>query len=147
LVVVDDRSRDRTPAIIAELAEQTEQAAASGGRMRAVTVTTLPEGWGGQNHALRQGVAASDGEWICFSDADCRFDSPRTLSIAAREAAARGADLLSILPRMEAPTLWERCYLPICCMVFMMRLRIGQVNDAASPAAYANGAFLLIRRR
>jgi ABC-type multidrug transport system fused ATPase/permease subunit len=47
---------------------------------------------------------------------------------------------------MEAPTLWERCYLPICCMVFMLRLRIGEVNRSDRPAAYANGAFMLIRR-
>jgi len=140
LTVVNDRSRDRTGEILAGLERE------FAGRLRVVTVDVLPEGWGGQNHALRQGVAASDGDWLCFTDADCRLDSARTLSIAAREAAASGADLLSILPRMEAPTLWERCYLPICCLVFMMRLRIAEVNRADSPAAYANGAFMLVRR-
>jgi chlorobactene glucosyltransferase len=140
LTVVNDRSRDRTGEILAGLCGE------FAGRLRVITVDVLPDGWGGQNHALRQGVAASGGDWLCFTDADCRLDSVRTLTIAAREAAASGADLLSILPRMEAPTLWERCYLPLCCLVFMMRLRIGEVNRAESPAAYANGAFMLVRR-
>ena len=141
LVVVNDRSGDRTAEILARISRE------FAGRLRVITVEVLPEGWGGQNHALRQGVAASDGDWLCFTDADCRFDSPRTLTIAAREAALTGADLLSILPRMEAPTLWERCYLPLCCLVFMMRLRIGEVNRVDRPAAYANGAFMLVRRQ
>jgi chlorobactene glucosyltransferase len=140
LVVVNDRSADRTLPILEGLRREFD------GRMSVLTIQNLPEGWGGQNHALRQGVLESSGDWLWFTDADCRFESKRSLSIALREADAHGADLLSILPRMEAPTLWEKIYLPLCCLVFMMRLRIGEVNQPERPAAYANGAFMLVRR-
>lgn len=140
LVVVNDRSTDRTPAILEALRRDFE------GRLKVLTIERLPEGWGGQNHALRQGVHASAGEWLCFTDADCQWDCPRTLSIAAREAQMHSADLLTLLPRMDAPTAWEKVYIPVCSLVFMMRLRIPDVNRSDRPAAYANGAFLMVRR-
>lgn len=138
VVVVDDRSTDRTPAILQRLAAE------SGGRLQAITVTQLPAGWGGQNHALCTGVRAAKGEWLCFTDADCRFLSPDTVSTALHEAAS--LDLLSVLPRLEMPTAWERLHTPLCCAVLLTGLRLGEVNDPASRAAYANGAFILVRR-
>ncbi|HLL54748.1 MAG TPA: glycosyltransferase [Myxococcaceae bacterium] len=140
LVVVNDRSTDATPTILERLRHE------FAGRLTVLTIETLPEGWGGQNNAIRQGVKASRGEWLCFTDADCRWDSPKTLSTAFRDAQAHGADLFTLFPRMDAPTLWEKVYLPVCCLAFMMRLRIGDVNRADRPAAYANGAFMLVRR-
>jgi chlorobactene glucosyltransferase len=140
LVVVNDRSTDRTPAILDRLRREFQ------GRLKVLTIESLPEGWGGQNNALQQGARASTGEWLCFTDADCQWDCPRTLSIAAREAQAHGADLLTLLPRMDAPTVWEKIYIPVCSLVFMMRLRIPDANRPDQPAAYANGAFLMVRR-
>ncbi len=141
LIVVDDRSSDATPELLAGLARELP------GRLRVLTVEQLPDGWGGQSHALHQGVAVSSGEWLCFTDADCRFVSPRALTVAREEARRAGAELLSLLPRMEAPTRWERVTLPLCSFVIVTQLGIARVNDPHHPAAYANGAFLLIRRR
>lgn len=140
LVVVDDRSSDGTPRILERLRAELA------GRLQVLTIEQLPEGWGGQNHALQRGVEASSGEWLCFTDADCRFDSERTLSLAWEEARRNGVELLSILPRMEAPTLWEKAYLPLCSFVLLVQLQIVEVNDPLRPAGYANGAFILIRR-
>ncbi len=140
LVVVNDRSTDDTLPILERLARE------YGEPLRVLTIRQLPEGWGGQNHAISQGVQVARCEWLLFTDADCKLDAPDTVRTAYVEATARGADFLSIVPRMEAPTLWEQVYLPLCCLVFMMRLRIGEVNRAGSPAAYANGAFMLVRR-
>ena len=140
LVVVNDRSTDDTLPILERLAGE------YGERLRVLTIRQLPEGWGGQNHAISQGVQVARGEWLLFTDADCKLDAPDTVRTAYAEAATRGADMLSIVPRMEAPTFWEQVYLPLCCLVFMMRLRIGEVNRPGSAAAYANGAFMLVRR-
>lgn len=140
LVVVNDRSTDGTLSILERLARE------YGERLRVLTIHQLPEGWGGQNHAISQGVQVARGEWLLFTDADCKLDAPDTVRAAYAEATTRGADLLSIVPRMDAPTLWEQVYLPLCCLVFMMRLRIAEVNRPGSPAAYANGAFMLVRR-
>ncbi len=140
LVVVNDRSTDDTLPILERLARE------YGERLRVLTIRQLPDGWGGQNHAISQGVQVARGEWLLFTDADCKLDAPDTVSTAYAEAEARRADILSIVPRMEAPTFWEQVYLPLCCLVFMMRLRIGEVNQEDSSAAYANGAFMLVRR-
>lgn len=140
LVFVDDRSSDRSPEILAELEAELAP------RLRVLRVDALPSGWGGQTHGLHRGVEVSTGEWICFTDADCRFDSARALSIALADAEEHDAEFLSIIPRLEAPSVWERSYLPLCSFVLVTGLEIGKVNDPAHPAGYANGAFILIRR-
>jgi cellulose synthase/poly-beta-1,6-N-acetylglucosamine synthase-like glycosyltransferase len=139
LIVVDDRSSDRTPELLQRLARELPA-------LKVLRIEVLPEGWGGQNHALRKGVDASTGEWLCFTDADCIWRSPRTLSIAAREASGSGAQLLSLLPQLDNPSPWEQLAAPLCIAVFMLRLKLGEVNAPEKPAAYANGAFLYIRR-
>ena len=141
LVFVDDRSSDRSREILASLEAEFAP------KLRVINVDELPPGWGGQTHGLHRGVGASKSEWICFTDADCRFESPQTLAIALADAEAHGADLLSVLPLLEAPTLWEQAYLPLCGFVLGTALEIGKVNDPSHRAAYANGAFLLIRRQ
>src|SRR5574341_457795 len=65
VILVDDRSRDGT-------AEVAAQVAAAQGRdnLRIVAGTEPPPGWRGKLWALEQGVAAGTGEWILFLDAD-----------------------------------------------------------------------------
>lgn len=138
VVVVDDRSADRTPDILRRLAAEFPA------RLSVLTVTRLPDGWGGQNHALCTGVRAAKGDWLLFTDADCRFLSPDTVSTALREAAA--LDLLSVLPRLDLPTAWERLHTPPCALALLAGLRPDLSNVPSSPAAYANGAFILVRR-
>ena len=63
IIVVDDRSTDETPQILAELAEEDA-------RLQIIHGAELPPGWAGKPHALVQGAAAAQGEWLCFMDAD-----------------------------------------------------------------------------
>ncbi len=135
VVVVDDRSADGTGAILDRLAAEFP------GKLKVVHVTSLPEGWGGQNHALSRGVEAATGSWILFTDADCDFVSTRALPGAAAEAARSGAELLSVLPRLELPTWRERIVDPPCAIALLLGLGVGDPDSA-----YANGAFLYIRR-
>lgn len=140
LIVIDDRSRDRTPAILSRLQQQ------FGDRLRVITVDQCPDGWFGKSHAMHVGVAASTGEWLLFSDADCRQNSSHTLSIAMQEARAQGTDFLSIIPMLETRTLWERILQPACSLVLIIRFLPERVNDPKKRIAYANGAFMLMRR-
>ena len=140
LIVVDDRSKDRTPAILQRLAED------AGSQLRLVTVKTLSVGWFGKNNAMREGVARSCGEWLLFTDADCRQTSRKTLSTAMHEALAEEADFLSITPVLETRTVWERIIQPVCSMALMMWFLPHRVNKRKTKTAYANGAFMLMRR-
>ncbi|MHC4235131.1 MAG: glycosyltransferase family 2 protein, partial [Planctomycetota bacterium] len=141
VVVVDDRSTDATPAILRRLESRYN------GKLRLVTVQRLRDGWFGKNNAMREGVAVAKGQWLCFADADCRQTSRRTLSMALSEAVTQGTDFLSVLPVLETRTFWERIIQPVCAAVLIFWFRPDRVNDPKSSAAYANGAFMLIKRQ
>jgi chlorobactene glucosyltransferase len=140
LIVVNDRSTDRTGAILGDLAAQ------ANGKLQVLTVETVREGWFGKSNAMREGVALADGEWLCFADADCRQTSARTLSVAVCEATENGLDFLSVLPVLETHGFWERLLQPVCAAILMIWFHPQRVNDPRSRTAYANGAFMLMKR-
>jgi len=141
LIAIDDRSQDRTPAILARLQRQ------FGDRLRVVTVRECLDGWFGKNHAMHVGVAESRGDWLLFTDADCRQTSRHTLSIAMQEARTHQTDFLSIIPVLERRALWERILQPACSLLLIIRFLPERVNDPRKRIAYANGAFMLMSRR
>ncbi len=140
LIVVDDRSADETPAILRRLEDEAP------GRLRVVTVTRMREGWFGKNNAMREGVAVSTGDWLLFTDADCRQISRKTISVAMREALHHDADFLSVTPILETHTAWERIIQPVCALVLIVWFLPEKVNNPDKSVAYANGAFMLMRR-
>jgi cellulose synthase/poly-beta-1,6-N-acetylglucosamine synthase-like glycosyltransferase len=144
LLVINDRSTDRTGEILDRLAA--EYGARANGRLRAIHVTELRDGWFGKNNAMREGVEQASGEWLCFSDADCRQTSNRTLSMAMRQALEKGIDFLSVLPVLETHGVWERIIQPVCGAIMVFWFPPRKVNDPRASAAYANGAFMLISR-
>lgn len=140
VIAIDDRSRDATPRILERLARE------SNGKLTVLTISDLPPGWFGKNHAMHRGVQQAGGDWLLFTDADCRFASPRTLSMAMQEAMHSEADFLCLTPVLEAPSTWERIIQPVCTMVLILWFLPHRVNDPRRPTAYANGAFMLLRR-
>ena len=141
LIVVNDRSTDRTGEILERL-----KAEIGNGRMQVVHIDRLPEGWFGKNHAMHRGVELATGEWLCFGDADCRQTSTKTFSMAMRHAIEWNIDFLSILPGLETQSFWERVIQPVCGALMVFWFHPRKVNDPRDPAAYANGAFMLMRR-
>ncbi len=139
VTVIDDRSTDRT-------AEFAQGLARRDARLHVMHVDQLPEGWCGKCHAMWKGVATTDSPWIVLTDADCRQLSPRTLSVAMRYATDTGADMLSVLPVLDMRSFWENVVQPVCGGVMMIWFQPDKVNDPAKPNAYANGAFILMKR-
>ena len=139
MIVCDDRSVDGTGDIV-------ERVAAEDPRVRLVRIQDLPEGWCGKNNAMNTGIRRARGEWICMIDADCRQTSDRTLSVAVQHAFDSGADMLSVLPILEMNGFWENVVQPVCGGVMMIWFHPDKVNDPDKPNAYANGAFMMIRR-
>ncbi|MGE0481827.1 MAG: glycosyltransferase family 2 protein [Phycisphaerae bacterium] len=139
LIAINDRSHDATGAILDELAARDR-------RLHAIHVRELPAGWFGKNNAMRTGIAQAAGDWLCFTDADCQFDSPRLLTAAARFAQRERVDFLSVLPRLEAGTFWEKVVQPVAGGIMVYWTPPQKVNSPASPVAYANGAFMLMSR-
>jgi len=139
LIAINDRSTDRTGQIL-------DRVAAEEKRLIPVHVKELREGWFGKNNAMREGYARADGEWLCFIDADCRQTSTRTLTVAVRYAMENDVDFLSVLPRLETQSVWEQIIQPACGGLMVCWFNPSKVNDPAHPTAYANGAFMLMKR-
>jgi chlorobactene glucosyltransferase len=113
LLLIDDRSTDRTPAMLDAFARQSN-------KVTVVHVTHLRDGWFGKNNAMREGVERARGRWLAFSDADCFQTSRRTLSMAVRKAVEERVDFLSVLPTLETPTIWERIIQPVCGAIMVI---------------------------
>ena len=139
LVVINDRSTDGT-------GETLDAIARDEARLRVVHVADLPPGWLGKCHALYVGTEKLESEWLLFVDSDVGL-----LPEAARRAVAlaehRQYDALSLMPRLVAPTFWERTLLPLLAMAWAAAFQISLTNDDSRPKhALANGQFFLIRR-
>lgn len=88
LIVVDDRSKDRTAEILQRLAQEDS-------RVKAMRVDVLPEGWLGKCHACHVGASAATGDWILFTDADCWL-KPDMIERALRQAERESVDHIAL---------------------------------------------------
>jgi hypothetical protein len=140
VIVVDDRSTDRTAAILAELAREYPA-------LRLVRGEPLPPGWVGKPWALAQGALIASGEWLLFTDADT-WHAPEACASALTFALARRIDALTLWTHQELGSWAERAVLPsVLGMVMFGSGSMEQVNDPDDPDhALANGQFILVSR-
>ena len=139
LLVVDDRSSDRTAAIL-------ERLAAEDARLRLVQIAELPPGWTGKTHALQFAQQQATGEWLLFVDADTHL-APACLKIVLRHAIDHRLDLLSLLPTLEMRSFWECVVQPLAGACLFVFYPLPKVNDPAQrDFGCANGQFILVRR-
>jgi chlorobactene glucosyltransferase len=138
IIVVNDQSSDRTGEILKRLAAEVP-------KLRAFEAPPLPPGWVGKNHAAWMGAQRAGCEWLLFTDADA-MHLPGSTTRALAEAMSSGADLVSYSPGQEMHTWWERAVIPCIFCRLSQLYSYSAVNDPGSPAAAANGQYLLIRR-
>lgn len=110
VIVVNDRSTDRTGVILQALARANP-------RLRVLEGSDPPPGWLGKPHALWLGAREASGEIFLFADADIRYHS-RTLREAVSFLEERHADFLGLLPRIEAEGFWENVLMPFLIGAF-----------------------------
>ena len=137
VIVLDDRSTDRTSEILGQLAAQNDKLKIIGG-------SDLPAGWAGKPHALHQASAAARGEWLCFVDADT-FLSPTTLSSCYAKAIETRADMFTIMTFQVLGSFWEKVVMPLVMTALSVGFSPRKVNDPNRRDAIANGQFILIR--
>ena len=141
VIVLDDRSTDATPSILAEIASREA-------RLRSIAGSDLPSGWAGKPHALAQASAAARGAqsaWLCFVDADT-FLKPEALSSCYAKAIDTNADMFTILTFQIMGTFWERVVMPLVMTALSVGFSPRKVNDPSRKDAIANGQFILIKR-
>jgi len=134
IIVVDDHSTDRTRAIAESFAG-----------VRVISADPLPDRWSGKCNACWNGAKVAKGKWLLFTDADTRHAS-NSIELGLREAESNRAALLSYSPKQEVHGFWQRALMPVIFAELAKTYRPKEVSDPASPAAAANGQYLLIRR-
>jgi glycosyltransferase involved in cell wall biosynthesis len=147
IVIVDDRSTDRTGAILDGLAAQSGDDAHEAGkrpRLRVVHVRELPAGWLGKNHALSVGAAGSRGAWLLFTDADVVMQ-PDAVSRAVAAAERRGLDHLAVLPELRMRGVLGQAFLSSFGILGLEALRPWKARDPGSRRSVGVGAFNLVR--
>src|SRR5579864_6332724 len=134
IMIVDDGSSDRTREIAQSFAD-----------VRLVDPGPLPPGWSGKNHALVAGAASARGSWLLFTDADT-VHRVGSLDRAVTEAQQKKVALLSYSPEQEVHGFWEKAVMPVIFAELASSYRPSEVSDPKSPAAAANGQYILISR-
>jgi glycosyltransferase involved in cell wall biosynthesis len=134
ITVVNDGSTDRTAAI-ARLFDG----------VKLIDAAPLPEGWSGKSNAVYTGAQQARGVWLLFTDADT-VHLPGSLAHALEEAKRHGAEMLSYSPAQELRGFIERAVMPVIFAELAATYKPREVSDPNSPAAAANGQYLLITR-
>lgn len=137
IVVVDDRSTDRTGEIL-------DRMAAADPRLKVVHVTELPPGWLGKNHALELGAQGAGGEYLLFTDADVVME-PTALRRAVARMEARELDHLTSSPEIERAGLLYEMFIGTFAVFFAMYTKPWKVGDPKSSRHIGIGAFNLVR--
>ena len=137
IIVVNDRSTDRTGAILETMAERNA-------RLAVVTIDDLPAGWIGKPHALHVGAQLARGEFILFADADIVFH-PSALRKAVTHAQASGFDHVTLIPEGTMPGSFLTAVSATFGMFMFIIFKPWQARNPQSRRYMGIGAFNLIR--
>ncbi len=143
VVVVNDRSTDRTGDIIADYAQKYE-------RIKLVQGSDAPPGWIGKCNAILHAVSKvskkGDDQWYIFTDADT-YHHPNSLKDAVSYALENNLDLLSFIPVQELGSFPERLVMPVLLSGFLLGDPFHTVNDQEAERAYAYGQYIICKRK
>ena len=139
VLVLDDRSEDRTAAIVGELADRDD-------RVRLVRGPDLPAGWCGKQHACWVLVHEARHPLLVFLDADVRL-SPDALVGMAAFLEATGAAIASGVPRQETVGFLEKLIIPLIHFILLGFLPIHRMRRNIDPRFAAGCGQLFITRR
>lgn len=138
LIVINDRSTDRTGEIIDTLL-------AEGYSFETVQINRLPAGWLGKNHALWQGYQRAKGAVILFTDADVIYDA-HALATAISTMEEEQLDHLTLAPKFKAKGFWLNAFVHYFFFSFGLFKRPWRANLDKGMQAIGIGAFNAVKR-
>jgi hypothetical protein len=138
ILVIDDCSTDATARIVAQIARKD-------GRVRLVSIKTLPDGWLGKCFACWTGAQQATGDWLLFTDGDAHM-TPQLVARAVAQAELEQADHLALFPDILARRFWTRVALLGQAQLFTLYTAPHKINSDRSRRWIGVGAFNLVRR-
>jgi chlorobactene glucosyltransferase len=138
LVVIDDRSTDRTGEIIESYARRDS-------RVKYVQGKDAPSGWIGKCNALAHAVGYASGDWYIFTDADTCHEKS-SIKDAVAYSITNKTDLVSFVPMQELGSFWEKLVMPTLLSSFVLGDPFHSVNNPKAKRAYAYGQYIICRR-
>ena len=138
VIVVNDRSSDKTGEILAEL----------GGRFDNLTVlegAEPPNGWLGKAYALETAQRFASGEWLLLIDADVVLE-PGAARAAIGRAVSEEIDLISGIVDYRRYGFWEELLISYFRNLQLTITRLARFLPDRVRSRIAVGSFILIRR-
>jgi len=139
IIVVDDRSEDRTTHLLENFKVLSELP------FKIIRIEKLPPGWTGKNHAMFVGSKAASGDWLLFTDADTTHQ-PSSISTAVHCAIKNKIDFLTLAPETECHTFWEKTVQPLAVSSLALWFNTPKMNNPDAKTVIANGQYILIRK-
>lgn len=137
IIVVNDRSTDRTEVILDKMAQRDP-------RLNVVTIESLPVGWIGKPRALHVGAERARGEFLLFTDADIMFH-PFALRKAVAHVQTNGFDHVALIPKGTMPGNFLTTLSATFAMFMFMIFKPWEARNPRSRCYMGVGAFNLIR--
>ena len=138
VIVVDDRSTDGTPTILAAATEKYS-------RFTVLRVDELPPGWLGKCHACSLAASQATGDWLLFTDADVHM-RPDLIARAVAAAERQAADHVTLWPGLNCTGTLTRGAMLAFQQMFALYAPVWQINRDRGSRGLGVGAFNLVRR-
>jgi glycosyltransferase involved in cell wall biosynthesis len=138
VLVVDDRSTDRTADVVREVLR-------GDARVSLVQGAEPPAGWKGKPWACHQGALGAKGDWMLFIDSDTILEEG---AIAAALGRCRETSLeaLSLVPRIDLEGFSAKVVAPVLSSMIRLVYPLRAVNKPESRTALVVGGFLMIQK-
>lgn len=141
IVLVNDQSEDETAQVARDLLGAAEKITG-----QVINGDRLPAGWTGKLWALEQGVRSSgNSAYVLLTDADI-FHAPDSLTKLMHQAVTQDCDLVSLMVKLRAESVWERWLIPAFVFFFAKLYPFQAVNNPTRSIGAAAGGCSLIRR-
>lgn len=137
VIVVNDRSVDRTGAILEQIQKQYPG-------LQIYDISELPEGWLGKNHALQYGAERARGEYLLFTDADIIMEKS-SLARAMHHMLENKLDHMSMFFKNIAPGGLLNALILDTGGQLMLLLKPWKAKDPKSKRYMGVGAFNLLK--
>jgi glycosyltransferase involved in cell wall biosynthesis len=142
IIAINDRSTDRTGALMNEVAAEVTHSPHS---LVVIHNLTLPGGWLGKPYVLSLAAKQATAPWILLTDGDMFF-TPRALELSLRCAEREQADHFCLFPTLVHRGIGEMVIHATTTILAQWTLHLGKVADPRAKDSFGMGCFNMIRR-